>query len=177
MAITNDQRFQLCLMMHCAFVEIRSRALGPQHAQAASLASALHNVPVDMWGPDFSLEFLRDCDLKPYQKMYPEPPMVMDYVATVEDIIKSGEPVAAEPVEETTPETKEKRRAYAAKNLVLDEKALRRIEFTLKELEEKGSTFSPEERVRIEGALKQYEYFADCDRRIAEAIEWVSTHP
>ncbi|MBI5367873.1 MAG: hypothetical protein HZA54_12610 [Planctomycetes bacterium] len=82
---TDEQREKLCAMMGDAFLEIRMLGWTGQAQQAADLADAFHNVPRGMWSDEFSLRFLRDAFLSPYQEKYAE--RSFDYVAKVDEII------------------------------------------------------------------------------------------
>jgi hypothetical protein len=86
--LTDAQRRRLCEMMHYAFVEMRLLGWGGKAEQAAELADAFHNLPVDMWRDDFSFQFFRDSFLGVYQRKYPEG-RVRDYVAMVDEIAAS----------------------------------------------------------------------------------------
>ncbi len=83
--LTDTQRRRLCEMMHHAFVEMRLLGWGGKAEQAAELADAFHNLPVDIWRDDFSFQFFRDSFLGVYQRKYPEG-RVRDYVAMADEI-------------------------------------------------------------------------------------------
>jgi hypothetical protein len=83
---TDAQRQKLCEMMYQAFLEIRLPGGNGNAEQAGDLADAFHNLPMDMWHKDFSLQFFRDAFLTVYQKKYPAR-MVRDYVKMVDEII------------------------------------------------------------------------------------------
>lgn len=73
-------------MLHHALVEMRLLGWAGKAEQAADLADAFHNLPMDMWSADFSLQFFRDAFLAVYQKKYPERGG-RDYVAMLNEII------------------------------------------------------------------------------------------
>lgn len=54
--------------------------------QAADLADAFHNIPVDMWRDDCSLSFFRDSFLGVYQRKH-SGTRTFDYIAMVNEII------------------------------------------------------------------------------------------
>jgi hypothetical protein len=83
---TDAQRKKLCQMMHHAFIEIRLLAGGGKAEQAGDLADVFHNLPVDMWRDDFSLQFFRDAFLKAYHEKYPIW-HVRNYLVLVDEII------------------------------------------------------------------------------------------
>lgn len=87
---TDAQRRQLCEMMHHAFVEMRLLGWVGKPEQAADLADAFHNLPVEMWRDDFSFQLFRDAFLSAYQQKYPEG-RIRDYVAMLDEISASGD--------------------------------------------------------------------------------------
>jgi hypothetical protein len=74
-------------MMHFAIIEMRSLSSDGKTQQAADLADAFHNLPIDMWQDYFSFEFFRDSFLAVYQQKYPGK-RLRDYVVMIEDISK-----------------------------------------------------------------------------------------
>ena len=90
MKITDEHRKKLCHLLHHALVEMRMLGWAGKSAQAADLADAFHNLPMDMWREDFSLEFLRDAFLKDYQQKYTEA-KVFNYVAAIDEMLAAGE--------------------------------------------------------------------------------------
>ena len=86
MRITDDQRQKLCELMYWAFLEIRMLGSTGKAEQAADLADAFHNLPREMWKPDFALEEFRTFFLKDYHAKYPEG-KVRNYLADVDAII------------------------------------------------------------------------------------------
>ena len=70
-------------MLSQAIIEIRYFASQGKSVQAADLADAFHNLPLDMWSDYFSLHFFRDSFLKVYQQRYPG---FTNYVAMLDEI-------------------------------------------------------------------------------------------
>ena len=71
-------------MMHVAFLEMRMLGATDKSQQAADLADAFHNLPIDIWRDEFSLLFFRNAYVGVYQRKYPQ---TRDYVAMVDEII------------------------------------------------------------------------------------------
>ncbi|MES2736974.1 MAG: hypothetical protein V4672_11690 [Verrucomicrobiota bacterium] len=84
---TDRQRRCLCEMLYFALIEIRALNWEGKTQQAADLADAFHNLPIDMWLNDFSFEFFRDSFIAVYQQKYPGE-RSRDYVAMIDDISK-----------------------------------------------------------------------------------------
>jgi hypothetical protein len=82
---TDPQRRSLSKMLSFAIIEIRFLGWEGKSEQAADLADAFHNLPLDMWSDSFSLSYFRDCFLKAYQQKYPE--RSTNYVAMVDEIM------------------------------------------------------------------------------------------
>jgi hypothetical protein len=81
---TDAQRRDLSKMLSFAIIEIRLLGYEGKSEQAADLADAFHNLPLDMWSDNFSLSFFRDCFLKAYQEKYPQ--CSTDYVVMADKI-------------------------------------------------------------------------------------------
>jgi hypothetical protein len=73
-------------MIHHAFVEVRLLGWSGRAQQAADLADAFHNISIEMWSDDCSLQFFRDSFLGVYHRKYPER-RTFDYIALVDDVI------------------------------------------------------------------------------------------
>jgi hypothetical protein len=85
MRITTGHKRILCDLIRSAFVEIRFLGLKRKGKQAAELAHAFHNLPKEMWEPDFTLEEFRE-RLKEYHKKYPTG-KTRNYIFEVNQII------------------------------------------------------------------------------------------
>jgi hypothetical protein len=83
---TEAQRKKLCEMLHHAFIDMRMLGGAEKSEQAADLADAFHNLPIEIWQDYFSLSFFRDAFIAPYQKKYAGK-LVRNYVAMVDEII------------------------------------------------------------------------------------------
>lgn len=59
----------LCEMMHRAFLEMRLLCWSGKSPQAAALADAFHNLPIEMFRDDFNWTLLRH-DLAAYQQQH-----------------------------------------------------------------------------------------------------------
>jgi hypothetical protein len=81
---TDAQRRGLSKTLSLAIIEIRYLAYKGKSEQAADLADAFHNLPVDMWADHFSLHFFRDSFLKVYKQKYPVG--IENYVAMLDEI-------------------------------------------------------------------------------------------
>ena len=82
---TDAQRRRLSKMLSFAIVEMRFLGHAGKTEQAADLADAFHNLPIDMWSASFSWSFFRDCYLRAYQQKYTE--ISTDYVAMLDEIM------------------------------------------------------------------------------------------
>ncbi len=86
---TDAQRRSLSKMLSFAIIEMRFLGYAGKTEQAADLADAFHNLPLDMWSDSFSWSFFRDCFLKAYQQKYPE--ISTNYVAMLDEIMATHE--------------------------------------------------------------------------------------
>ncbi len=84
--LTDQQKRQLGRMLQLAFCEIRLLGWDGKAEQAADLADAFHNLPVDMWLADFSLVSFRDIFLAGYMERHPDTRRI-NYVALADEIL------------------------------------------------------------------------------------------
>jgi len=82
---TEEQRQKLCEMLHRALLEIRILGWQGKSQQAADLADAFHNLPLQLWSEEFSFKFFR-IFLESYQEKYPTE-MKFNYLAMLNEIM------------------------------------------------------------------------------------------
>lgn len=68
--LSNEQKELFCRMFYRAFVEIRILGRSKRAEQAAALADAFHNLPLEVFSKKFSFDRVR-MYLDSYQKQYP----------------------------------------------------------------------------------------------------------
>jgi hypothetical protein len=79
------QHRKLCDMLHHALVEIRMLAGGGHGEQAADLADAFHNLPLEIGRNSFSVAFFREAYVVPYYRKWPDR-RLFDYIALLDEI-------------------------------------------------------------------------------------------
>ncbi len=90
--LTEQQRYELCLMIGYALADIRLAGQNKKLEQARDLADAFHNFPAALYWKKvaFSWDFLRN-ELMNYEEKYPNGPLGQKnhYVAQLEKIKNS----------------------------------------------------------------------------------------
>jgi len=84
---SDEERRELCQMLHLALLEVRALGLEGEAAQAADLADAFHNLPSHLWSDDFSFAFFRKF-LEAYDQKYAG--RRFNYVGMLDRIVGEG---------------------------------------------------------------------------------------
>lgn len=88
---TEKQVQMLNHMIYQAFLEIRILGRRGKAQQAADLADAFHNLPLEMFSDDFDWDFFRNSYLEAYQQKYPRPQYgIINYTLILDRIIKDA---------------------------------------------------------------------------------------
>jgi hypothetical protein len=85
--LTENQRRQLCDLIHTAFLEIRILGWRGCAQQAADLADAFHELPNGMWRDDFETQRFRDIYLLSYEQKYQENERMTSYVKMMDQVM------------------------------------------------------------------------------------------
>lgn len=84
----SDKQIQLlCELLLFAFLELRKLGWQGKAEQAADLADAFHNLPVEMFSDNFDWDLFRNAYLAPYQEKYPRSAnSFYDYISRFDEI-------------------------------------------------------------------------------------------
>lgn len=82
--LTDAQRQALVKIIYPALLQIRLLGWAGNSEQAADLADAFHNLPVDIWQDHFDILRFRNVFLASYQRKYSGG---ADYMAMVDEVI------------------------------------------------------------------------------------------